>query len=154
MNIKTQSRNPWPIAIVAFFAVFATFLAVFVIWAVGQKQDLVAENYYEQEIRYQQRLDKINRTQVVAAQTAVTFDAAKNCVIVALPAAQAREASGRIHFYRPSNARLDHEMSLALNAAGVQSLDARSLASGLWKVRVEWTAQGADYFLDQSLVIN
>lgn len=154
MNTKTQSRNAWPVAIVAFFAVFATFLAVFVVWAVGQKQELVAENYYEQEVRYQQRLDKVNRTQVIAGQAAVTFDAARNCIVVALPPAQAQGASGRIHFYRPSDARLDREVSLALNPTGVQTLDAKSLTSGLWKVRVEWTAQGQDYFLDQALVIN
>ena len=148
-----ESRNLWPSAIIAFFVVFATFLATFVIWAVGQKQDLVAENYYEHEVRYQEQLDRLNRTQAQAGQTAVTFDAARNCIVISLPAEQAPGASGRIHLYRPSNAKLDQEVPLVINAGGVQTLDTKALAPGLWKVRVEWTANGQEYFIDQVVVV-
>lgn len=153
MSNPPQYRNPWPIAIVTFFIVFATFLATFIFWGLGQKQELVAENYYENEVRYQQQLDRMNRTQALETQTAVTFDAVKNCIVVRLPATQAHWASGRIHLYRPSNAKLDHDVPLAVNAAGVQVLDAKALAAGLWKVRIEWRVNGQEYFFDQAVVV-
>jgi len=153
MNPTIKSRNPWPIAIIAFFIVFASFLATFVVWALGQKQDLVTENYYEQEIRYQEQLDRLNRTQAQAGQTTVTFDALRNSIVISLPAAQAQGASGRIHLYRPSNAKLDHEVPLAINAGGVQTLDARAMAAGLWKVRIEWIVNGQEYYFDQAVVV-
>lgn len=153
MNHKIKSRNPWPIAIIAFFIVFASFLATFVVWALGQKQDLVTENYYEQEIRYQEQLDRLNRTQAQAVQTTVTFDAVRHCIVINLPAAQAAGASGKIQLYRPSNARLDHEVPLAINAGGMQTLDAKAMAAGLWKVRIHWSVNGQDYFFDQAVVV-
>lgn len=153
MNHPVKSRNPWPIAIIAFFILFATFLATFVVWALGQKQDLVTENYYENEVRYQEQLDRLNRTQAQAGQTAVTFDAARNCIVISLPVAQAQGASGRIHLYRPSNAKLDLEVPLAINAGGMQTLDAKAMAAGLWKVRIEWIVNGQEYFFDQAVVV-
>lgn len=153
MNHTVKSRNPWPIAIIVFFVVFATFLATFVVWALGQKQDLVTENYYEQEVRYQEQLDRLNRTQAQSEQTTVTFDATRNCIVINLPAAQAAGASGKIQLYRPSNAKLDHEVPLAINAGGMQTLDAKAMAAGLWKVRIQWRVNGQEYFLDQAVVV-
>lgn len=150
----TPSRNLWPAAIIAFFIVFATFIACFIIWAVRQNQDLVSENYYENEVRYQQQLDRVKRTQSLATQTAVTFDPSRKNILITVPAGQAPGASGRIRFYRPSNARLDHDVPMTLNAAGTQLVDTQALAAGLWKIRVEWSAGGQDYFFDQPVVVN
>lgn len=153
MNHTVKSRNPWPIAIIAFFIVFATFLAAFVVWALGQKQDLVTENYYEQEVRYQAQLNRLNRTQAQAGQNLVTFDATRNCIVITLPAARTPGTRGRIQLYRPSNARLDREVPLAVNAGGVQTLDAKAMAAGLWKIRIQWSVNGQEYFFDQAVVV-
>lgn len=153
MNQLPQRRNLWPFAIIAYLAVFATFLVIYVIWALGQKQDLVAENYYEQEIRYQEQLDRLQRTQAQIARTTIIFVAAQNCIVVTLPAEQAQAAKGRIQLYRPANARLDREIPLAVNARGIQTLDASALAAGLWKVRVEWSVGGEEYFFDQTVIV-
>jgi len=153
MNSTNKPRNPWPIAIIAFFIVFATFLATFVVWALGQKQDLVAENYYENEVRYQEQLDRLNRTQAQAGLNLVTFDATRNCIVITLPGAQTPGTSGRIQLYRPSNARLDHEVPLAINAGGIQILDAKAMAAGLWKVRIQWSVNGQEFYFDQAVVV-
>lgn len=147
-------RNPWPVAIVGFFIVFAIFLTSFIVWAVGQKQDLVTENYYEREVRFQEQLDRQQRTQALARETAVQFNAATRTILVTLPDAQAREANGQIHFYRPANARLDQTLPLSTDPTGRQAVDARSLAAGLWKVRVEWSVGGKDFYFDQQVIVN
>lgn len=155
MNTPAPSRRSlWPLAIIGFFIVFATFLTSFIVWAVGQKQDLVAENYYEKEVRFQEQLDRQQRTQALAKETVVQFNAATRTILVALPDAQAREVKGQIHFYRPANARLDQTVPLSTDPTGRQAVDARSLAAGLWKVRVEWSASGQDFYFDQPVIVN
>jgi hypothetical protein len=42
---------------------------------------------------------------------------------------------------------------LEVDAAGRQSLDARDLRPGLWKVRIQWAVDGQEYFTDQSVVL-
>jgi hypothetical protein len=153
MKPTPPPRSLWPLAIITFFIVAVLFLGTFVIWALRQREDLVTADYYEKEIRYQQHLDTLNRSQAVAMQAVVTYEPATNQIVITLPAATATGVTGKIKLYRPSDARLDRESPLALDAAGTQRLDATKLQPGLWKVRVQWTAAGQEYFVDQSVIV-
>lgn len=150
---KPPSRNPWPIAITGFFAVAILFIVTFIAFAMRQREDLVSADYYEREIRYQSQLDSMNRSQALAAQAVVTFEPAQQAIVITLPPAQTQGAKGNIHLYRPSDARLDRNVPLALNAAGIQRLDAKDLRDGLWKVRVKWNVGGKEYFVDQPVIV-
>ena len=153
MTAAANPRNPWPLAIVAWFIGFAVFLVVFVAWAMHQPQDLVAANYYENEVRYQQQLDRMNQTQSFVAQMGIAYDPAQGAIVLTMPVAQAREATGSIHFYRPSDARLDREVPLAVSPEGVQKIAAGELRAGLWKVRMQWSAGGKDYFVERMVLV-
>jgi nitrogen fixation protein FixH len=147
------SRNPWPIAISGFFVIAILFIATFIAFAMRQREDLVSADYYEREVRYQSQLDSLNRSQALAAQAVVTFELAQQVIVITLPIGQTRGATGSIQLYRPSDARLDREVPLALNAEGIQRLDARELRDGLWKVRVKWNVGGKGYFVDQPVIV-
>jgi nitrogen fixation protein FixH len=153
MSTMTERRNLWPATIIAFFALAIAFFASYIIWAMRQREDLVATDYYEREVRFQSQLDMMNRSQSLATTVVVTFEPDRQTIVITLPAAQTQDAKGSIHLYRPSDARLDREMPLALNAAGIQRLDAKELPAGLWKVRVKWNANGQEYYLDQPVIV-
>jgi nitrogen fixation protein FixH len=148
------SRNLWPLGIILTFALFFAGTVGLIVMAFSQKVDLVSADYYEQELKFQGRIDRVERTRRAATQAAVAYDAARRCITVSLPAEQARHGvTGRIELYRPSAAGLDRAVELAPDAQGVQRLDAAGLAPGLWKVRVSWTVEKQDYFLDQKVVV-
>jgi hypothetical protein len=153
MTTPAPRRNPWPIAITVYFILFAAFLATFLVWAVRQREDLVSADYYDREVRYQQQLDAMNQAQPLAMEPVVTFDPVQQSIVITLPPAQAQGAVGSVHLYRPSDARLDRDVPLALDPEGVQRLDTKELRDGLWKVRLKWTANGRDYFLDRPVII-
>jgi len=153
MNAPLPSRNPWPIAIVAYFAVFISFIVTFIVFATRQHVDLVRNDYYEEEIRFQDQLDRVRRTRQLNGNVAVTYNAEQRCILLNLPAAQAIQTTGRIHLYRPSDANLDRDVLLALDAQGVQRLDAANLRDGLWKVRIQWAVDGQEYYFDQRVVV-
>jgi len=148
-----KTRNLWPTAIIGFFVVAILFIVSFIAWAVHQHEDLVSADYYEREVRFQSQLDSMNRSQSLAAQTVVTFEPQAQTIIITLPHDSVQGATGSIHLYRPSDARLDRQLPLALNSEGVQRLDSRTLADGLWKVRVQWNVAGQDYYLDQPVIV-
>jgi nitrogen fixation protein FixH len=145
--------SPWPYAIIGYFIVFVTGVAVFIIWAVTQDMDLVRKDYYEQEILFQQQIDRQKRTAELGAQAAVNHDTARQALTIHIPARHVAGASGTIHFYRPSDAKLDHQVRLAPAADGTQQINMQSLRAGLWKVAVQWTADGQEYHLDRAIVI-
>ena len=151
MNTPNRSRNPWPIAIIAYFAAFISFIVGFVAFAARQKVDLVSPNYYEDEVRFQQHLDRMNRAQSVPAK--IVYDSIHEMVTIKLPVEHVGKlASGSIRFYRPADAKLDREIRLRPGAQGLQQIDTKSLAPGLWKVRVNWKADGQEYSCEQTVI--
>jgi hypothetical protein len=48
----------WGIGITIFISAFILLNIIFIIFASGQKVDLVTEKYYEKELKYQEVIDK------------------------------------------------------------------------------------------------
>lgn len=146
--------NPWPWGIVAAFAIFIPATAGLIVLACWQKDHLVRADYYEQEIRYQGQIDRLERTRRLGSQVSVGYDARAQRIRIALPVDHARQrAQGRIQLYRPSEAGLDRYFELELDDSGTQLLDARPLRPGLWKVRVSWKVANYEYALDEKVVV-
>jgi hypothetical protein len=150
---EPKRRNPWPITITAFFIVFFSGLVAFIIFASTQRVDLVRADYYEQEIHFQQQMERVNRTRNMADPAAVSYHSEQRCITIRLPSPPSGQATGQIHLYRPSDARLDQQFPLALQSDGTQRVDVSKLRVGLWKVRVQWELAGKEYYVDQPIVI-
>jgi nitrogen fixation protein FixH len=149
-------RNPWPIAIVAYFVVFIAAMVTWIVYASRQQMELVGRDYYEKEILFQKQIDASDRARQAGNGVKVAYDFAQQAVTLQLSAAQPASANvseGTIHFYRPSNARLDHNVPMSLDSAGAQTVDVKGLAPGLWKVRLSWRVNGEEYYYDQSVVV-
>ena len=156
MNPTTvfSKRNPWPYAIILYFIVFILFIAGFIAWAVRQNVDLVRPDYYQDEILFQKQIDTLHRTLAVAGQVAVNYDLAGQAITIQLPPAHAVQGiTGSIHLYRPSDAKLDREVKLAVSDKGAQRIESAHLEPGLWKVRVQWKANGQEFCFDQRVII-
>ena len=153
-DFMKPQRNFWPYGIIATFVVFILGTATLVVIACTHKADLISPNYYEEEIKFQSRLDQLNRTALLSDQVNVAYDAVKQSINISLPAGQGTPATaGHIQLYRPSASGLDRELKLQLDARGSQIVDAATLSPGLWKVRVRWTVANQDFFADKSIVV-
>jgi hypothetical protein len=154
-NIMTKPRrNPWPIAIIAFFIVFATFIVSFIVFASRQRVDLVRADYYEAEIKFQQQIDRVERSRPVEAGVTVNYNEKSANITIQLPAESDKNATGQIELYRPSDARQDKNIKLAPDQTGQQQVNVRDLNNGLWKVRVTWTSSGKEFFIEKPITIS
>jgi nitrogen fixation protein FixH len=145
--------DPWPVGIFAAFAVFIALNAVFVTAAVSSRPDLVTRDYYDDELRYQQRMDQLRRTAPWRERIHVKWRAGE--LQLALPVEHAAAgANGKLVLYRPSAAADDAEWPLALDQKGEQRIPAATLAVGLWKAQLHWTVGGESFYFDEPLVIN
>ena len=142
-----MKRNPWPYAIVIYFALFITAMATWICFAVRNDHELVRKDYYEQELQFQSELDRTQRARTVEVH--VSYDASKSAIIVQLPL---NTASGSIYFYRPAQATLDKQIPLVLEH-GIQTIDVRNFAAGLWKVRLSWNTDGNNFQHDATVVL-
>lgn len=146
MTQPARNWNPWPYGIATALAVFAGLVVTLVTLAVRHPPQLVAKDYYEQELRYQDDIDRRTRATTLTAGLQVKPDAAANRIVVTFPLAQARQGvTGTVRFYRPSDAGLDRTIVLALDAQGTQEVATTDLLPGLWQLKVEWSSGGQEF---------
>lgn len=149
-----RKRNLWPYGIVLTFILFISGTAALIVIACQNNADLVSTQYYEDEILFQTEIDRVKRAQTLASPARVTYTAAQKRITITLPGAHAtNELQGSIQLYRPSAAGLDQTIELKPDATGVQAFDTAQLQPGLWKVKVLWTVNGAEYQIDERVVI-
>jgi nitrogen fixation protein FixH len=139
--------NPWPYAITAYFVIFIAAVTIWITFAVRNDQQLVRRDYYEQELKFQTDID--GQSRAASVNVYVDYDATKQTITLALP--QVATAAS-VYFYRPSNAKLDREIKLALTN-GAQAIDVAKFESGLWKLRVQWIADGAEFRHNATVVL-
>lgn len=155
MKTPGPKRNLWPFGIILAFALFILGTTALIALACsGVKDDLVATDYYERDLRFQTRLDSLNRAQRLPDGASIAFDAGQQVIVITLPREHAaRFTQGSVQLYRPSAAELDQQLELHPDNAGVQSLDAAQLRRGLWRVKVVWTVAGEEFAVERSVVV-
>lgn len=140
--------NPWPYGVIAFFVLLFCGMAAVVVIAATHQDSMVSENYYEQELKFQNQIDSSARATKCGARIDVDTVAMK--LLVTVPADQWEENfSGAIDLYRPSSPALDRSFGFQPGRGGVQAINISNLVTGLWLVRAAWTAHGTNYFLEQ-----
>ena len=153
--IAPSKRNVWPYAIIAVFVLFAAYIGSMVYQAMQTDVNLVSADYYQKELAHQQRIDAVARTAGLPTPVQMRHDAASRRLTLELPAALAGQAiQGQVHFFRPSNQALDFTLPLQPAADLRQSINTSKMATGLWRVQLDFTAGGQAYFLDQDLTLN
>ena len=109
---------------------------------------LVTQNYYEEEIKYQDQIQKmINASQL--DHEVLVYDNQMKIVALHLPVG----AKGTLHFFRPSDARLDQKIEFDISDAFVNSVNVKSLKPGYWRVKLTWVENGIAYYQEKKICI-
>ncbi|OKL41526.1 FixH family protein [Pontibacter flavimaris] len=150
---KKNSFTLWPYAIVVAMVLFMSYIAMFVYKAMNQDVDLVSKDYYEKEIKYQDQIDRVKRTQALG-DVIVEYKAGEQTLLLQLPATyRGMNPSGTITLFRPSDDKLDKQVPLQLGRDQSQLLEVSDLASGIWKVRVSFNADNQEYYTEKTIQI-
>lgn len=137
----------WGNGIVVVFIVFIALMATLV--TICMKQDdlhLVTSNYYEEEIKYQQHIDRVINT-TASAKEAMTFDGKAGILDLNLPVG----ALGELYLFRPSDAGMDRKIEVNIKDSKVNSVDLKSLQAGYWRVKLSWAEDGKTYYEEKKL---
>ncbi|RTQ53301.1 hypothetical protein EJV47_00760 [Hymenobacter gummosus] len=151
VNKPAPPRSLWPYTIVAAFVLFAAFIGYMVQQAMRTSVDLVSADYYAQELRHQQRMEAAARTRALPGAVGISQHA--RTLTLQLPAALAADARGQVQFFRPSDQALDFIVPLRPDASGTQQLSTARLRPGYWRLRLDFTAAGQAYFVEQNITV-
>jgi hypothetical protein len=142
--------NPWPIVITIFCVAAFALAASVVVVMVGKKVELVASDYYEQDLKHGERMIQEKRTRELGNRIGVRYQPDTQCIAVSFPD---HTATGTITLYRPSDAAMDRTIRIDLGPDNQQLISGIDLAGGLWRVQCQWRQGEQDYYYSDAVMI-
>lgn len=140
----------WGVKILISYLVFLVAVLASVFFAMNQKIELVTDNYYEKELKYQEQIDKSHRTKSLKEKTEIQLlDKYIKIKFPALP--DKNNEKSFILLYRPSDVSKDLKLLVSTDSLGIQLIPADKLTKGFWKIKLDWVANGLEYY-DESIL--
>lgn len=142
----------WGKSIILAFVLFAGLIITMVVMSMQYDVNLVAPDYYEEELAYQDQIDRITNFENLAVKP--VFDKTSNQIILTFPAEIAVNIKdGEILFFRPSDHKVDRKFELKLDDNHKQVFASSILSKGLWKAKLKWSNGSKEYFTEQTIVL-
>jgi hypothetical protein len=143
----------WGTGIVIAFICFISFIMYFVISMNTNKKydhDLVTEDYYKQELQFQNDIDKENNSKTL--NTNISWTRTTEGILITFPESlETNKITGKVFLYRPSNKQLDFETSISLSNHNLLIPDKR-LLDGRWNIKVDWQYKGKSYLYKKEII--
>lgn len=140
----------WGSKISIVFIGFAGMISYMVYRCMLLPVDLVSNQYYKDELAYQQVIDGTRRANGLSGR--LQLDPEGGGILLRMPVEmRGRAVSGTVVFYCPSDAARDRRLPLAPDHLGEQAIAAGSVLPGHYTVKVSWKAGGLDYYTEQPM---
>jgi nitrogen fixation protein FixH len=147
--MKTIKLN-WGAGIAIAYSGFVAMILVLVIMSTGEKIDLVTNQYYAQELTFQ---DKINKTERAKALTnPLKWEITDGEINIRYPEADESETlSGTINLYCPANDKNDRTFNIN-STEGSQAISTTQIPDGRYKLQIDWK-RGAVTYWDEGIIL-
>ena len=148
-----EKKFNWGTGILIVMVIFMIITVSTVVYLMNQKVDLVTDNYYANELKYQQQIDKMNRTNIVGDDVKI-FSDNQFVHLIFSGSNTLGNLKGSIHFYRPSDSNKDFIIPLSLDPSYQQVIPTMNLEKGYWKIKLDWAIDSTDYYKEASIIVN
>lgn len=110
--------------------------------------ELVTENYYEEEIKYQDRIDEANSARSLNREV-ISYDTQSKLIHLDLP----NGTVGSLQLFRPSDSSLDQKIKVEVTHLGKTEVSLKELKTGYWKIQLNWSENGVDHYQEKKITI-
>ena len=143
----------WGWGIALFYCGFVAFM-LFMVWCTNlMKTEFVTEDYYGKELKFQEQLDKMKRSNVLSQP--VNWTVQNNSVKLNFPVdVKGRGIKAKVLFYRPDNSMRDFNVSCIADTSGICVINSEKFRHGAYKMEVDWSAGNETYYTEGVININ
>lgn len=139
----------WGNKLIIVFIVFAALMATLVYKATQTKFELVSKDYYQDELRYQ---DKIDGAANAALEAPISIQVNDEIISIEFPDAQKNaNITGEAWFYCSVDATKDKRFVLSVDSTGIQRIDRKGLQKGDYQVKISYEINQKKYYVAQQL---
>lgn len=152
MNGQNTSSMSWGTKIFILYGGFVALIAFLVVSSMRQNVDLVTEDYYQQELQYQTRIDQTDAAIKSGFSPAIVVNDS-HVNIVFPDTVRSLGVAGEVVFYRPDNKALDYSENISLDNTGKMSLARSNFSTGMYQAKILWQSSGKDYYYESTVHI-
>jgi len=142
----------WGYRIAILYIGFVVLILTLVVMSLNQDIQMVTENYYEKEQNYSIQVESSFNSGALVTPLQIDYQPNNQKVQLQFPKDFAA-IEGAVQFYRPSNAKKDFAVDIAVDSSNLQWIEVDELIGGLWKVKVDWKANGKAFFDEKQVVL-
>ena len=135
----------WGIRITILYSGFVVMILFLVFRTMNEKVDLVTPDYYRDELKFQEQIDRQSESAALNEQPGISITE-KNLVVKFPGTVAAENISGTIKFYRPSDAAKDFTVNIQADDSGTQFVSPEKFVSGNYQAQLKWSAGGKNYY--------
>ena len=141
----------WGTAIAIFYSFFVIAMLVFVFAANKEDISLVSDTYYEEDLSYQLKLDKMKRTKQLQHVFELSIEQNSTGISVTIPE-ELPHFKGNMTLFHPAYAALDQAYPIENNMENKQIIPVEKLKKGRWLVKIEGENEGKNYYHEAYLM--
>ena len=150
--MKVKLWGNWGLWLTVFIVLFVIGNIIVLVVISSERFDLVEEHYYEHELKYQEKIEKIKRMQKLKDRIEISKN--DDTLIIDYPDDFIGKAiKGKIHFYRPSDKRLDFSREIQISRDNKQEIGYKNFASGVWVIKVDFDVDGQSYYYEEEIIL-
>lgn len=142
----------WPVGIIIALTAFIIFILTFVFKVTFLDEyhhHLVSEQYYKDELNYQQEIDNVNRG-LALEENIKLVKTATGLNIIFPEEFNFKNIEGTIDFQRLSNEKVDFNIPIELNSH-TYLIPNEKLIEGRWNVKINWKVNNKSYLFKEKL---
>ena len=136
----------WGYKMMLVYLTFVTMMLVFVYNSFKVNIDLVEENYYNSEIKYQTKIEEIDN--VNAKNVSFKIEETKDTLTAMF---SEKNVLGSILFYKPNDAKKDFTREIQ---NGSVSVSKKKMGVGKWILKSNWKHNNTDFYQEKVFFVN
>ena len=141
----------WGYKIMFVYIIFIAGILFLVFKSSSQKVDLVNENYYEQELVFQQKIDEAERAQSLSRPLSYEVNN-KDLVIDFPPEMKGIKLDAQVLLYYPADETRDKTFHLSTDSASLV-INFPKGDEGMYEIKMNWNAKNVAYYSEYKFMI-
>lgn len=142
----------WGYKILFVYILFVVGIMVLVFKSSTQKVELVTENYYEQELKFQQKIDQAERAQSLSS--ALKYEVKENLLTIYFPEEMKEvKINAHVHIYYAADEKKDKKLDLTSKNGKLEIQLPAGNKGGMPELKIDWVADGISYYAEHKLFV-
>ena len=152
MDHSTNKKSNWGKGLTAAIVAFMLAMLGMVYIAFRQTNEMIEDNYYERELKYQNIIDA--KDELIDYRDFEYISSDEKSIYLHLPPAVSDKIeTGNVQFIKLDNQSLDKKFPITQSNASSLSILKSELSRGEYRVKLTWKNAGKDYFYEYDYMV-